>query len=181
RSSLLVAVVERREESREIREQLRCCDWIRFPRANLRNHSKVKAGKRTKKLRVQLKTLNRFRSQKPEYLPVSTSFEPDLQPRSLIAGLLQVAARKNFFAKKKNESCGRGVPRSRERVCLSKVGGNLLCRNQRSEAVSGICRVARASRALVLASRQNNLLGSPRLAKAFGVANTRDARAPQAA
>src|SRR5205814_101662 len=31
-----------------------------------------------------------------------------------------MTARKNFFAKKKNESCGRDVPRWRERVCLSK-------------------------------------------------------------
>jgi hypothetical protein len=43
--------VERREESREIREQLRCCDWIQFPRANPGSDSGVKAGKRTKKLR----------------------------------------------------------------------------------------------------------------------------------
>src|SRR3977135_2998557 len=61
------------------------------------------------------------KSQEPEYSPV-----PPHSSRSVAAVYDRrtstgVTARKNFFAKKKNESCGHGVPRWRERVCLSKI------------------------------------------------------------
>jgi hypothetical protein len=38
--------VDRREKSRANREQLRCCNWIRLPKANPQKHSGVKAGRR---------------------------------------------------------------------------------------------------------------------------------------
>src|SRR2546423_550782 len=59
---------------------------------------------------------------------------------------------------------------------LEKVGGNLLCRNQRLEVEFD--RLARSSRALVLASRQNNLWKSSR--RRDTVAHTRDACPTQA-
>jgi hypothetical protein len=90
---LLVAVVERREESREIREQLRCCDWIQFPRANLRNLGGE--GGREDASRIAGRG-----SQEPEYLPVSTSFESKLEPRSLIADLLQLNGSKKLLREK---------------------------------------------------------------------------------
>jgi len=39
-------------------------------------------------------------SQEPEYLPVSTSFEPKLEPRSLIADLLRPDGSKKLLREK---------------------------------------------------------------------------------
>jgi hypothetical protein len=54
----------------------------------------------TTALNSQPKTLNCFISQKPEYLPVSTSFEPNLERRSMTADLLQAGGSKKLLREK---------------------------------------------------------------------------------
>ena len=77
----------------KIREQLRCCNWIRLPKAN---RSTAGRGEGGKKVCVDY-SLGQRRKPGARIFVRSTSFVP----------LRVQTARQNFFAKKKNESCER--------------------------------------------------------------------------
>jgi hypothetical protein len=98
--------VDRREKSRANREQLRCCNWIRLPKANPRKHSGVKAGRRCVRRVPDGKPGARIFDRSTSF--ASVTLDPVLNDLgSVIAAnrfrnpSVRLGSRKNFFAKRR--------------------------------------------------------------------------------
>jgi hypothetical protein len=89
---------------------------------------------------------------------------------------VRLGSRKNFFAKRRMRAGRCASLRGETNKSDSRVGGNLLCEIAHY-VLFFVLRGAHASRVLVLASRQNNLLTNPRSRDA--IANAQDTRATQ--
>ena len=159
--------MDRRKKSRENREQLRCCNWIRLPNwANRFASANGEGGKKV--IPVDAGTYARSQNICPVHL---------IRPAN--------AERKNFFAKRRMRAGRCDAVNGGLTSPTLGVGGNLLC-----EIVQfGLFRGAHPFRMLVSASRRNNLfcardsrdfvLHQQSSRSGDALASTRDGRAPQ--
>jgi len=98
--------VDRREKSRANREQLRCCNWIRLPKANPRKRSGVKAGRRWCRKSGFVKPGARIFDRSTSF--ASVTLDPDLidlgspyHCKPIRDPPVRLGPRKNFFAKRR--------------------------------------------------------------------------------